>query len=82
MMAIFVRPYIVCRYRAAIATVLKTQNPIPCDLLAWWPGGRVTTKAFLQQPCITASTAQRAALIAIFAAVKEAELILTSPVDS
>ena len=44
-------------WRAAIAALLKKQNPMAVASSAWWPGGRVATKALTALPVITSSTA-------------------------
>ena len=38
-------PWAACAWRAATAALLKKQKPIGVAASAWWPGGRVATKA-------------------------------------
>ncbi len=42
-------------WRAAIATLLKRQNPMGVSAVAWWPGGRTSASPFGSFPPSTAS---------------------------
>ena len=41
-----------------MAAVLNKQNPIGVAISAWWPGGRIATKALAWLRTMTASTAR------------------------
>ena len=62
-------------WRAATATLLMRQKPIPISRLAWWPGGRAALKATSASPPRRASTIAQAPPAACSAAVHEPALI-------
>jgi hypothetical protein len=57
--------------RAATATLLNRQKPMPRVAVAWCPGGRTSANPFATSPASTASVARTSPPAAISAASKE-----------